>query len=54
MRRRMKQVAVVFIALLALAQFIRPERANQAIDAARTIQAQVGATSELVAADGWR
>ena len=49
MRRRVKQVAVVFVIVFAAAQLIRPERANPATDAARTIQAQAGTTSELAA-----
>jgi hypothetical protein len=53
MSRRLKQVAlavvVVLIAAIAAAQLVRPERTNPAIDVTRTLQAQVGATSELVA-----
>ena len=53
MSRRLKQVAlavvVVLIAAIAVAQLVRPERTNPAIDGTRTLQAQVGATSELVA-----
>jgi hypothetical protein len=44
MSRRLKQTAVVF----AAAQLVRPERANLATDASRTIQAHVG-TTRLVA-----
>jgi hypothetical protein len=40
--RRLKQAAVVFIIVFAAAQFVRPERANPATDARRTIQAHVG------------
>jgi len=47
--RRLKQAAVVFIVVLAAAQFVRPERANPATDARRTIQAHVGTASGLVA-----
>lgn len=49
MRRRVKQAAVVFVIVFAAAQLIRPERANPATDAARTIQAHPGTTSELAA-----
>lgn len=49
MRRRVKQVAVVFVIVFAAAQLIRPERANPATDAARTIRAHAGTTSELAA-----
>jgi hypothetical protein len=48
MRRRLKQAAVVFVILLAAAQFVRPNRANPPTDASRTIQAQVGVASGLV------
>jgi hypothetical protein len=49
MGRRLKQTAVVFVAIFAAAQLVRPERANPATDASRTIQAHVGTTSGLVA-----
>jgi heme-binding protein len=49
MSRRLKQAAVVFVVLLVAAQFIRPDRTNPAIDDSRTIGAQLGAKSELVA-----
>ena len=49
MRRRVKQVAVVFVIVFAAAQLIRPDRTNPATDAARTIQAHVGTTRELAA-----
>ena len=49
MSRRLKQAAVVFIIVLTAAQFVRPERANPATDARRTIQAHVGTASRLVA-----
>ncbi len=49
MSRRVKQVAVTFVIVVAAAQFVRPERANQPTDATRTIQAHVGTTSELAA-----
>ena len=40
MRKRLTQAAVVFVVVLAAAQFVRPVRANPAIDVSRTIQAQ--------------
>ena len=49
MSRRLKQAAVVFIIVFAAAQFVRPERANPATDARRTIQAHVGIASGLAA-----
>ena len=49
MSRRVKQAAMVFVIVIAAAQLVRPERANPATDATRTIQAHVGTTSELVA-----
>ena len=49
MSRRLKQAAVVFVVVFAAAQLFRPERANPATDATRTIQAHVGTTSELAA-----
>jgi heme-binding protein len=49
MRRRLTQAAVVFVVAFAAAQLIRPERANPPTDAARTIQAHVGTTSQLTA-----
>jgi hypothetical protein len=49
MSRRTKQAAIVFVAVLAAAQFVRFERANPPTDPSRTIQAQVGAVSGLVA-----
>ena len=49
MTRRLKQAAVVFVVVFAAAQLIRPERANPAIDASRTIQAHWGTASGLVA-----
>jgi Haem-binding domain len=47
--RRLKQAAVVFVIVFAAAQLVRPERANPATDASRTIQAHEGTTRELVA-----
>jgi len=53
MSRRLGQVVlvvvVVLIAVVVAAQLVRPERTNPAIDASRTLQAQVGVTSALVA-----
>jgi hypothetical protein len=49
MGRRLKQAAVVFVVIFAAAQLIRPERANPPTDPSRTIQAQVGTASGLVA-----
>jgi hypothetical protein len=46
---RLTRSAVVFLVLFGAAQFIRPELTNPAIDASRTIKAQMGATSGLVA-----
>jgi len=47
MGRRVKQVAVVFVIVFAGAQLFRPDHANPATDAARTIQADAGTTREL-------
>lgn len=49
MNRRLKHAAIIFIVVLAAAQLVRPERANPATDASRTIQAHVGPASGLVA-----
>ena len=49
MSRRLQQTAVVFVVVFAAAQLVRPERANPATDASRTIQAHVGTTSGLAA-----
>lgn len=49
MGRRLKQAAVVFVVIVAAAQFVRPERANPPTDVSRTIQAQAAAASGLVA-----
>src|SRR5262245_5785963 len=49
MSRRLKQAAVVFVVIFAAAQLVRPERANPPTDASRTIQAQVGTASGVVA-----
>ena len=52
MTKRLKQAAVFFVAILAAAQFIRPDRTNPATDASRTIDAHAGTESELVAVLG--
>src|SRR5262245_49995553 len=39
MSRRLKQAAIVIVALLAAAQLVRPSRANPPSDPGRTIQA---------------
>lgn len=49
MSRRLKQASMVFVGVFAAAQLVRPERANPATDASRTIEAHMGATSGLVA-----
>lgn len=49
MSRRLKQAAVVFVVVLAAAQFIRPDRANPTTDASRAIQAHAGTASGLAA-----
>ena len=49
MRKRLIQAALVFIAVVVVAQFIRPGRTNPPIDASRTIQAQAGMSAALVA-----
>lgn len=49
MSRQAKQAAVIFVVVVAAAQLVRPQRANPPTDASRTIQAQVGTASGLVA-----
>ncbi len=49
MSRRLKQVAVIVVALLAAAQLVRPGRTNPPIDPSRTIRAQLAAESGMVA-----
>lgn len=49
MNRRLKQAAVVFVVAFAAAQLVRPDRANPATDAGRTIRAHVGTGSGLPA-----
>ena len=48
MSRRLKLAAIVFV-VFAVVQLVRPERANPATDASRTIQAHVGTANGLVA-----
>jgi hypothetical protein len=47
MSRRLKQVAVALVVVLAAAQLVRPEHTNPPIDASRTIQARMAAGSGL-------
>ena len=47
MRKRLKQAAVVFIAVFAAAQLARPEGANPKTDPSRTIQPHMAKTSRL-------
>ena len=42
MSRRLKQVAILVVVVFAAAQLVRPDRANPATDASRTIQAHAG------------
>ena len=49
MGRRLTQAALLLIVVFAVAQFVRPERANPATDPSRAIQAHVGTPRELVA-----
>lgn len=49
MPRRLKQASVVFVVVFAAAQLVRPSRANPAIDATHTIQAQVGTANGVAA-----
>ena len=49
MSKRLRQAAVVFIVVFAVAQLIRPDRTNPPTDTSRTIQAQVGTASGLAA-----
>ena len=48
MSKRVKQAGVALVVVFAIAQLIRPERTNPAIDASRTMQAQVGMANRLV------
>lgn len=47
MRKRIMKTAIVFVAALAAAQLVRPNRANPPIDPARAIQAVAGSGSAL-------
>ena len=53
MSRRLTKVALVVVVVLVAgvvaAQLVPPERTNPAIDATRTLEAEFGATSGLVA-----
>jgi hypothetical protein len=45
----MKQAVVVFVAVFAAAQLVRPNHANPPVESSRTIEAHVGTASGLVA-----
>jgi heme-binding protein len=49
MSRRLNQAAVVFVAVFAAAQLVRPERTNPTTDPRRTIRAHVADASQLPA-----
>jgi hypothetical protein len=49
MGKRLKQAAIAVVVVLVAAQFIRPDRTNPPTDASRTLAAQEGAGSQLVA-----
>ena len=49
MGRRLKQTAIVLVAVFAAAQLVRPERTNPTTDVSRTIQAHMPTESGLVA-----
>src|SRR5512143_2772411 len=49
MSKRLKQAAVVFVAVFAAAQLVRPERANPPTDVNRTIQSHMGTTNGVAA-----
>src|SRR5262245_22480107 len=49
MRKRFKQAVVVFVAVFAAAQLVRPVRANPATDPSRTIQAHKEISTGLIA-----
>jgi hypothetical protein len=49
MSRRLKQAAVVFVAVFVAAQLVRPARTNPPTDPSRTIRAHVADTSQLPA-----
>ena len=48
MNRRLKQVAVVVVVVFAVAQLIRPSRANPPTDPSRTLAAHLGAGGDGV------
>lgn len=48
MSRRFKQAGVVFVALFAAAQLVRPDRANPPTDPSHTIQAHAGSALAAV------
>jgi hypothetical protein len=48
MKTRVKYAGIGIVALFAAAQLIRPDRANPAGDASRSIEAHVGATNALI------
>lgn len=49
MAGRLKKIAVAFVVVFAAAQLVRPGRANPSTDVSRSIQAQMGTASPLVA-----
>jgi hypothetical protein len=49
MSRRLTQVAVIFVIVVAAAQFFRPELTNPTTDPSRSIGADIGTASGLVA-----
>ena len=49
MSRPLKYVAVVFVAVLAAAQLVRPDRANPPVDPRRAIHADMGVSRGLLA-----
>jgi len=49
MKKRLIQIAIGLVVILAAAQAIRPDRTNPPVDPARAIQAQAGITPQLVA-----
>ena len=49
MKKRLLQVSLALAAILAIAQFVRPDLSGPPIDQRRTIQAQVGTSPALAA-----
>src|SRR5689334_319702 len=49
MARRLIQAAVALVVIFALAQFVRPQRANPSIDPRQTFEAHMGTTPRLSA-----